>query len=231
MKQSKQAEEMLELMNRAESMAITEGKGRLSKEEEQDVHQAAMKTAKKIWGDDVNRKTVKKMAADAIEQSSSPDEAIEIVQNMMQSNEANDSMVWTPNETKGPGAKTYKKGNVYTRDQVDSMLKLASKFTSDGKQLESWKYSQEWLNAVGSTMKQFLDLQKGDPALNYDPAKMQGNPYDWGYSPNKNDKAKADANMAGEGPGPSRGKKMDKSHDINSRRKTGSSRMRTDYNK
>lgn len=227
MKQSRQAEEMLELMQTAESLALTEG---LNKEQKEDVMQAAMKTAKEIWGDDVDKKMVKKMAMDACKEASTPGEAIEIVQNMMQSNEAND-MIWTPNDTKGPGAKSYKKGNVYTREQVDSMLKMASKFTKDGKQLESWKYGQDWLNAVGDAMKQFIDLQSGDPALNYEMGKMQGQASDWGYKPNQYGKAKADAEMAGQGPGPGRGKKMSKDYDINKRRSTGPRKMRTDYNK
>jgi hypothetical protein len=123
----------------------------------------------------------------------------------------NERVIDNPNETSGPGAKKRNTPNDYTRQQVADMLQYASEFVKSGKQMESWPYDQEWLNKVGSTMKEFLTLKKGDPALNYEPGKMQGDHHAKPYSKTSYgsaDKGKASADMKGEGPGPVRGKKM-----------------------
>lgn len=233
MQQSEYGNEMAELMDLAEEFAISEKKG-IDKD---DVHQAAMKTAKEIWGDEVDEDKVEKMAMDACKKSDSTAEAIEMVQNMMQSNEAK-QMGYSGQaiETSGPGSKKRNTRNDYTREEVAQMLQYATKFAKDGKRVKSWKYSQDWLNKVGDSMRQFINLKSGDPALDYEEGTMQGQASEWGYSPNKYGKAKEDAQAKGQGPGPQRGSKMDtsisnKKHGLSDKAKRSRSRKtRTDYN-
>lgn len=77
-------------------------------------------------------------------------------------------------ENMGPGVKTHDKTNVYTREEVKQMLEYMYKFVKEGKQLDSWKYGQEWLNVVGKTMEKFLNLKPGDPALDYKEGEIGG---------------------------------------------------------
>lgn len=67
----------------------------------------------------------------------------------------------------GPGTVNRKTPNDFTRDEVSDMLSYAAKFVKNGKQMESWRYSQEFLNKVGTAMSEFMTLRKGDPALDY----------------------------------------------------------------
>jgi len=229
MQQSPYGEEMLDLMEMAEK--ITEADVNKKKGiDVDDVRQAALSTAKKIF-DDIDKKKIEKMVKDACSDSDDTAEAIEKVQGMMRSDEAREmGYSGQAMDTSGPGAKKRTTRNDYTKQEVADMLQYAQKFINNGKQVESWKYSQDWLNAVGNTMRQFINLNSGDPALDYEPGEMQGQASDWGYKPNKHGKANADANMKGNSPGPQRGSKMSSEHDINKRRSTKRS-TRTDYNK
>jgi len=229
MKQSEYGEEMLNLMEMAEEIAeadMTKKKGI----DVDDVRQAAFKTAKKVF-DEVDEKKVEKMVKDACKKAEDTAEAIERVQNMMRSDEAKEmGYSGQAMDTSGPGTSKRTTRNDYTRKEINDMLRHAQKFIKDGKQVKSWKYSQDWLNAVGNTMKQFIDLKSGDPALNYEQGKMQGNAEEWGYKPNKYGKASADAQAGAQGPGPQRGSKMDTDYNINKMRSTKRS-TKTDYNK
>ncbi len=105
----------------------------------------------------------------------------------------------------GPGTVNRKTPNDYTQDQVVDMLQFAAKFISkNGKQVDSWKYGKEWLNAIGSNMKEFMTLKKGSPNQDYKESKMGGdhmsNKYG-GLSQNKADKGSAGADLRGKAKG------------------------------
>jgi hypothetical protein len=82
----------------------------------------------------------------------------------------------------GPGTVNRSTPNDYTRDEVSMMLDYASKFVKDAKQMESWKYSKEFLNTVGAAMSEFMTLRRGDPGLEYQDAEMQGDQHAQPYS-------------------------------------------------
>jgi len=83
----------------------------------------------------------------------------------------------------GPGSSNRKTPNDYTRDQVVDILSYAAKFINkNAKQVQSWKYGQQWLNMIGSGMKEFMTLKKGDPGLEYQEHKPQGDHHAEKYS-------------------------------------------------
>lgn len=90
-----------------------------------------------------------------------------------------------PNSTTGPGSISRKTKNDYTREEVKALLDYARTMVNDGKQLESWEKGQDWLNAVGNAMKRFVNLKKGDPALDYEEGKQGGDVLSWSYTFNK----------------------------------------------
>jgi hypothetical protein len=65
------------------SEELNEAKKEPVKMDKDDVYQAAMRTAKKVFGDEVDEKKIKEMAKKAIEMADTTDDAIEIVQNMI----------------------------------------------------------------------------------------------------------------------------------------------------
>lgn len=105
----------------------------------------------------------------------------------------------------GPGASNRSTPNDYTRQQVTDMLSYAQKFLNkNAKQVESWKYGQQWLNMIGSGMKEFMTLRKGDPGLEYQDSKHGDDAHAKPYSKisQKNaDKGKASAEMRGKAQG------------------------------
>jgi hypothetical protein len=226
MKQSRQAEEMMELMDIAEKFV---GESKIDKD---DVKEAAYETAEEVFGDEMDKKKVNSMIKSAIDQAESTEEAIEIVQNMMRKNEAK-QMGYSGQaiETSGPGAKKRNTRNDYTREEVSKMLDYAKQFVNNKKKIESWKYGQDWLNNVGDAMKEFIQIDPGNPE--YEEGEMQGDHHSKPYSKTSYGnaaKGKVDQDMKGKSPGPQRGKKMDKDYDINQRRST-KRKTRTDYNK
>jgi len=83
----------------------------------------------------------------------------------------------------GPGSSNRSTPNDYTREQVVNMLGYAAKFINkNAKQVQSWKYGQQWLNMIGSGMKEFMTLRKGDPNLEYQEHKPQGDHHAGKYS-------------------------------------------------
>ena len=108
----------------------------------------------------------------------------------------------------------------YSTQDIASMMKTAVKMVDGGRRgVKSWSYSQDMLNKVGSAMREFISLRKGDPALDYKEGEMQGDQHDEPYgkhSYEKADKGRASADMKGQGPGPVRGKAMDKGYNPNS---------------
>jgi len=83
----------------------------------------------------------------------------------------------------GPGASNRGTPNDYTREQVTGMLNYAAKFINkNAKQVQSWKYGQQWLNMIGNGMKEFMTLKKGDPGLEYQEHKPQGDQHAERYS-------------------------------------------------
>jgi hypothetical protein len=106
---------------------------------------------------------------------------------------------------KGPGTVNRGTPNDYTRQQVADMLSYAQKFMNkNAKQIESWKYGQQWLNMIGNGMKEFMTLRKGDPGLEYQEHKPQGDQHAEKYSgiSQKNaDKGSASAEMRGKSKG------------------------------
>lgn len=105
----------------------------------------------------------------------------------------------------GPGTVNRGTPNDYTRNQVVDMLNYAAKFLNkNAKQVDSWKYGQQWLNMIGSGMKEFMTLRKGDPGLEYQDAKHGDDAHAKPYSKisQKNaDKGKASAEMKGKAQG------------------------------
>lgn len=105
----------------------------------------------------------------------------------------------------GPGSSNRKTPNDYTRDQVVSMLSYTAKFINkNAKQVQSWKYGQQWLNMIGSGMKEFMTLKKGDPGLEYQEHKPQGDHYAGKYgqlSQKRSAKGSASAEIRGKAKG------------------------------
>jgi hypothetical protein len=85
------------------------------------------------------------------------------------------------------------------------MLNYAAKFINkNGGKIESWDYGQDWLNAIGSGMKEFLTLKKGSPNQNYEPAthqKAASEVSKSGISFGKADKGNASADAKGKAKG------------------------------
>lgn len=150
-----------------------------------------------------------------MEQSKQAQDVIELQELL---DKINEEGIENPNKTSGPGAVNRKTKNDYTRQEVSDLLQYAQKFVSAGKQVESWPYGQQWLNQVGSTMKEFMKLRKGDPALDYKEGEMQGDHHSKSYGAHdgrKADKGKASSDMKGGGPGPVRGSEMKKEYNPN----------------
>jgi hypothetical protein len=83
----------------------------------------------------------------------------------------------------GPGSSNRKTPNDYTQDEVVKMLDYTKKFVQkNANQIQSWKYGQQWLNSIGSGMKEFMTLRKGDPGLEYQEHKPQGDQHSEKYS-------------------------------------------------
>jgi hypothetical protein len=101
----------------------------------------------------------------------------------------------------GPGSSNRSTPNDYTREKVVDMLQYAAKFiTKNAKQVDSWKYGQEWLNAIGSGMKEFMTLKKGDPGLEYKEHTPQGDQHAQKYSQiSQKNAAKGGANQDAKG--------------------------------
>jgi len=119
---------------------------------------------------------------------------------------AEETNIWDPKETKGPGTSKRTTKNDYTRDEVAKMLDFARKFVSNKKNIESWEYGQDWLNDVGSTMKQFMTIKSGNPE--YKEGEMD-DMYSMSYNQMKGKKSgKADLNNDTAGPGPVRGSEI-----------------------
>lgn len=165
--------------------------------------------------------------------SKEAEEMLELAELVDGINEA--GMIQNPTDTSGPGAKKRSTPNDYTREDVAKMLDYAKQFVIGGKQQSSWEFDQNWLNMVGDGLKQFMTLRQGDPALDYEPGTMQGNMHndaDYGdISFGKADKGKYTGDMKSPGPGPQRGRKMDKDYDHNKMAKRMGKRMVTHYNK
>lgn len=146
-----------------------------------------------------------------------------------------EGMIKNPNQTSGPGAKKRSTPNDYTRDDIAKMLDYAKQYVIGGKQQDSFQYDQSWLNMVGDALKQFMTIRSGDPALTYQMGQMQGdmhNSDDYGdISFGKADKGKYTGDMKSDGPGPVRGKKMDKEYNHNKMAKKMGKKMVTHYNK
>ena len=151
-----------------------------------------------------------------MEQSKDALDVIELQELFDKINE--EGMVKDPNSTGGPGVVSRKTKNDYTRQEVSDLLQYASKFVKAGKQIQSFPFEQKWLNQIGSTMKEFMNLRKGDPALDYKEGEMQGDHHAksyGGHSGNKADKGKASSDLKGGGPGPVRGSEMKKEYNPN----------------
>jgi len=105
----------------------------------------------------------------------------------------------------GPGTVNRGTPNDYTRQQVVDMLSYAQKFLNkNSKQVESWKYGQQWLNMIGSGMKEFMTLRKGDPGLEYQDSKHGDDAHAKPYSKISGghaDKGSASAEMKGKAKG------------------------------
>jgi len=105
----------------------------------------------------------------------------------------------------GPGSSNRTTPNDYTREQVVQMLDYTKKFMEkNAKQIQSWKYSQSWLNMIGSGMKEFMNLKKGDPGLEYKEAIHGGDQHTekFGMHSYKNaDKGGASQDMKGKAKG------------------------------
>lgn len=152
-------------------------------------------------------------------QSKQAEEMLELMGIVDQVDVNEESGIQNPNEVSGPGAKKRSTPNDYTREDIVKMLDYAKQYVMSGDQQDSWSYSQDWLNMVGDGLKQFMTLKKGDPAFDYEMGKMQNDMHDpanYGdISFGKADKGKYTGDMKSDGPGPVRGKKMDKEYDHN----------------
>lgn len=168
-------------------------------------------------------------------QSKQAQEMIDLMGILDEVNVNEEGMIKNPNQTSGPGAKKRSTPNDYTRDDIAKMLDYAKQYVIGGNQQDSWEYDQNWLNMVGDALKQFMTLKSGDPALGYEMGKMQGdmqNRDDYGdISFGKADKGKYTGDMKSDGPGPRRGRKMDKEYDHNKMAKKMGKKMVSHYNR
>lgn len=168
-------------------------------------------------------------------QSKQAEEMLELMGIVDQVDVNEEGGIRNPNETSGPGAKKRSTPNDYTRDDIAKMLDYAKQYIMAGEQQDSWDYDQNWLNMVGDGLKQFMTLRQGDPAFDYEMGKMQNDMHDdddYGdISYGKADKGKYTGDMKSSGPGPVRGKKMDKEYDHNKMAKKHGKKMVTHYNK
>jgi len=105
----------------------------------------------------------------------------------------------------GPGTVNRNTPNDYSQDQVADILNYASNFIKkNSDKIESWEYGQEWLNTVGSGMKEFMNLRKGDPNLEYKEHTPGGDAHSGSYgklSQNKAARAKESSDMRGKSTG------------------------------
>lgn len=105
----------------------------------------------------------------------------------------------------GPGSSNRGTPNDYTRQQVVDMLNYAAKFINkNAEKVDSWDYGQDWLNMIGSGMKEFMNLKKGSPNQNYEPGthqKAAGEVSKSGISFGKADKGSASADAKGKAKG------------------------------
>lgn len=104
----------------------------------------------------------------------------------------------------GPGAVARKTPNDYTQQEVADLMSYASKFFKKTGEVASWPGGQDWLNMVGSGMKEFMKLKKGSPNQEYKEHTPKGDAHANQYgklSQQKADKAKASADLRGKSTG------------------------------
>ena len=99
----------------------------------------------------------------------------------------------------GPGSEKRSTPNDYTRQQVVDML-----INKNKDKIDSWDYGQDWLNSIGSGMREFLTLKKGSPNQKYEPASHQkaaGEVSSKSISYGKADKGSVSADLKGKAKG------------------------------
>lgn len=104
----------------------------------------------------------------------------------------------------GPGAVARKTPNDYTQQEVADLMSYASTFFKKNGEVASWKGGQDWLNMIGSGMKEFAKLKKGSPNQEYKEHTPKGDAHASKYgslSQQKADKGKASADLRGKSTG------------------------------